>query len=338
MSSSFAQSRTVPTVRTEKLTKRYGDFTALDGLSLELAPGQILGLIGHNGAGKSTTIRILVGQTRASSGSAYIAGCDCQRDFRQIKRVVGYMPDVFGAYDNMRVHEYLDFFGACFGISRRTRGNRVAEVLEITGSAVWRDRFVESLSHGMKQRVAVARTLMHDPDVLILDEPANGLDPQARVEMRTLLRDLADQGKTLIVSSHILSELARICDVAAILARGRLRAFGTVDQILQQLKQRRMFEAQFASEGSIESARQHIVQWLGADADVSAAPGERVVRFYTTFTDQQVGGLLERLVEARAGIQQFREIEADLEEAFMSISDEPQATSASPEADASCSA
>ncbi|HEX6987376.1 MAG TPA: ABC transporter ATP-binding protein, partial [Planctomycetaceae bacterium] len=189
------------------LTKKYGDFTALDSLSLTVERGTILGLIGPNGAGKTTAIKILVGLAKPTSGSARIAGVDCVRDARKIKRTVGYLPDKFGPYENMRVHEYLDFFGAAFGIPRRARAARIEQVLDETGTAWMRDRYVESLSHGMQQRVGVARTLLHDPAVLILDEPANGLDPQARVEMRDLLLRLAAAGKTLIVTSHILPEL-----------------------------------------------------------------------------------------------------------------------------------
>ena len=213
-------------VQTAKLTKKYGDFTALDELTIEVRRGQILGFIGPNGAGKTTTIKILVGQARHTSGTASIAGADCVQDSRRIKQLVGYMPDTFGAYDNMPVHEYLDFFGAAFRIPRTDRMLRVPEVMETAGATHMRDRYVESLSHGMKQRVAIARTLLHDPEVLILDEPANGLDPQARIEMRDLLLRLAEMGKTLIVTSHILPELSRICDQVAIITHGRLRAFG----------------------------------------------------------------------------------------------------------------
>ena len=177
-----------PVLETRDLTKTYGDFTALDRLSIELHRGQILGLIGANGAGKTTTIRILVGQSRPTSGSAHINGIDCTGDAVRLKRTVGYMPDVFGGYDNIRVSEYLDFFAAAFGIPRKNCAGRLGEVMEMSGVTSLKDGFLESLSHGMKQRVAIARTLVHDPELIILDEPANGLDPQARIEMRRLFR------------------------------------------------------------------------------------------------------------------------------------------------------
>src|SRR4051812_20680323 len=165
---------------------------------MSVSRGQILGFIGPNGAGKTTTIKILVGLARPTSGTATVAGVDCAAEPRRIKRLIGFMPDTFGSYDNMRVAEYLDFFGAAFGIRRRERAKRVDEVLALVNAVHYKDLYVESLSHGMRQRVAVARTLLHDPEVLILDEPTNGLDPHARIEMRQLLTDLAARGKTLI--------------------------------------------------------------------------------------------------------------------------------------------
>ena len=165
------------------------------------------------------------------------------------------MPDTFGSYDNMRVGEYLDFFGAAFGIPRRERAQRIGEVLDMAGAGSFRDLYVEALSHGMKQRVAIARTLLHDPEVLILDEPANGLDPQARIEMRQLLLDLADRGKTLLVTSHILPELARICHRVAIITRGRLRAFGTLEEITRQLSQLRPMEVLLTRAEQIDARR-----------------------------------------------------------------------------------
>ena len=224
------------------LTKNYGELTALDQLSLTVDRGQILGLIGPNGAGKTTAIKILVGLARPTSGSATIAGCDCVRQPKKIKRLVGYMPDLFGSYDNMRVWEYLDFFGAAFGIRRSRRSQRIEEVMEMTGSSYMRDRYVESLSHGMKQRVGIARTLLHDPSVLILDEPANGLDPEARIEMRQILLRLAELGKTLIVTSHILPELSRICHRVAILNRGKLLTVGSLSEIMRSVSERRTME------------------------------------------------------------------------------------------------
>uniref|UniRef100_UPI003561E999 ABC transporter ATP-binding protein n=1 Tax=Stieleria sp. TaxID=2795976 RepID=UPI003561E999 len=241
-----------PIIETVDLTKRYDEFTALDSLSITVHSGQILGFIGPNGAGKTTTIRILVGLLKPTSGTARIAGADCLTESRKIKRLVGYMPDDFGKYSNMRVGEYLDFFGAAYGIGRRKRIVRIDEVLEIAGATYMKDLFVDALSRGMQQRVAIARTLMHDPQVMILDEPANGLDPQARIDMRTMLLRLAEMGKTLIVTSHILPELARVCDIVAMITKGRLRAFGTLDEIMRDIQQRRTFEIQLVDHDQVD--------------------------------------------------------------------------------------
>lgn len=309
-----------PVVVIEHLTKRYGDFTALDDLTLTLSAGQILGLIGPNGAGKTTAIKILVGLSRPTSGTARIGDADCVADARRIKHLVGYMPDRFGSYDNMRVREYLDFFGAAFGIPRRKRIARIDEVMETTGTTYMRDRFVESLSHGMQQRVGVARTMLHDPQVLILDEPANGLDPQARIEMRDLLIRLAKLGKTLIVTSHILSELSRICDQVAIVTHGKLRAFGTVEEIGRMVTQRRMIEAQLISVEQIAAASEIVRRAIEADAELIASPEESAIRFRTALTEAQLGDLLAELVRGGIRVTQFRELQTDLEEAFLSFS------------------
>ena len=313
-----------PVVVTHELTKRYGEFTALDSLSFMLDRGQILGFIGPNGAGKTTTIKILVGLMRPTSGSASIAGADCVRDARRIKRLVGFMPDTFGSYDNMRVRGYLDFFGAAFGIGRRERTRRIDEVLDTTGSTYMRDRYVESLSHGMKQRIGVARTLLHDPDVLILDEPANGLDPQARIEMRELLLKLADMGKTLIVTSHILPELSRICNVVAIMTKGTLRAFGTLDQIMQAIRQRRTFEVQLVEAAKAPEVASAVMRGLdeSEQRSVAAHDAEAVVRFQTSRSDADLADLLGGLVRANLGVAQFREVPTDLEDAFLTVTRE----------------
>ncbi len=317
-----------PVLRLENLTKRYGTFTALDGVSLSLKAGQILGLIGPNGAGKTTTIKILVGLIKPTSGSATIAGVDCVSDSEQIKRLVGYMPDKFGSYDNMRVREYLDFFGAAFSIPTGIRAKRIAEVMDMTGTTYMKDRFVESLSHGMQQRVGLTRTLLHDPKVLILDEPVNGLDPQARIEMRDLLIELARQGKTLVVTSHILPELARICQQVAIVTHGKLRAFGTVEEIGRQVSQKRTIEVQLLSSEEVAGTANVIRKYLEPAAEVTEAITEAVVRFRTAKSERELGILLKQLIQSDANVTQFREVQTDLEEAFISFT-RPQEDSAS---------
>lgn len=320
-----------PVVEVRGLGKRYGEFVALEGLDLTVSRGQILGFIGPNGAGKTTTIKILVGLAKPTSGSAKIAGADCVRDARRIKRLVGYMPDGFGSYDNMRVREYLDFFGAAFGIPRRERSRRIAEVLEVTNSGYMQDRFVESLSHGMQQRVGIARTLLHDPEVLIFDEPANGLDPQARIEMRELLLRLAASGKTLIVTSHILPELSRICDQVAIITRGRLRASGSLQEIMRKLNQRRTMEVHLAPGGDLAAAEREVRQRAADPETVTASPSEMLVRFQTTRTDEELSQVLAGLVGAGVRISQFRELQTDLEDAFMSVLREDESNDAAGE-------
>jgi ABC-2 type transport system ATP-binding protein len=319
-----------PVVEIVNLTKRYGEFTALDQLSISVDAGQILGFIGPNGAGKTTTIRILVGLLRPTSGTASIAGADCVRQARKIKRLVGYMPDVFGSYDNMRVAEYLDFFAATYGIRGARRQQRIDEVLRTTNATHMRDLYVESLSHGMKQRIGIARTLLHDPQVLILDEPANGLDPQARIDMRFILLQLAEMGKTLIVTSHILPELARICDTVAIITHGQLRAFGTQTEIMRQIKQKRTFEVHCVEKEQVQKVQQVISQALGEEggAAVTASATEAIVRFDTAQSDQELASVLARLLDQRLAIVQFREVATDLEDAFLSVTrtaDQPAA-------------
>jgi len=307
-----------PVVEIHDLSKHYGEFVALDHLSLTLNRGSILGFIGPNGAGKTTTIRILVGLSRPTSGVAKIAGMDCVRDLAKVRRLVGYMPDKFGSYDNMRVREYLDFFGAAFGIPRAVRRNRIAEVLELTNSTWMQDRYVESLSHGMQQRVGIARTLLHKPEVLILDEPANGLDPEARIEMRNILLRLASEGKTLIVTSHILPELSRICDKVAIVAGGKLRAFGTLQEVTRELSQLRTMEIQFLSATGLTQIGDKLRKILEPTAEVTVSETEFIIRCRTSASDETMADVLRQLIVAGDKVAQFREVAGDLEEAFVS--------------------
>lgn len=315
-----------PVVQTENLTKRYGDFCALDNLSIHVDRGQILGFIGPNGAGKTTTIKILVGLSKPTSGTASIAGVSCSDNAAKIKRLVGYMPDKFGSYDNMRVREYLDFFGAIFGLAGKARAKRIDEVMEITNVTYMQDKFVESLSHGMQQRVGIARTLLHDPEMMILDEPANGLDPKARIEMREILLRLAAEGKTLIVTSHILPELARICDTIAIITGGKLRAFGQLDDVMQDLCPLRNYEVQLVQDGDIDNASRVLKESLG-EVEISVSKQERTLRFPTADSEQALATMLNSLVTNGIQVAQYREVASDLEDAFLSVASSDAKTS-----------
>jgi ABC-2 type transport system ATP-binding protein len=307
-------------VETKNLSKRYGEFRALDDLTIHVDRGHILGFIGPNGAGKTTTIKILVGLSRPTSGSAFIAGVNCSENASRIKRLVGYMPDRFGSYDNMRVHEYLDFFGAIFGIARRDRRKRIADVMEITDTSYMQDKYVESLSHGMQQRVGIARTLLHDPEVLILDEPANGLDPKARIEMRQLLLRLSAEGKTLIVTSHILPELARICSTVAFITGGKLRAFGALEDVMRQLCPLRSYEVQLVNSDQIDVASEMLGTCLRENEPLTVSRNENILRFPTIRVESELAEILSKLTD-RVAVAQFREVASDLEDAFLSVAD-----------------
>ena len=222
-------------IEIKNLTKYYGNLTALDDLNLNIDEGEIFGFIGPNGAGKTTTMRILVTLLEPSKGSAFIDGLNVMKEGKKVRRIVGYMPDFMGVYDDLKVFEYLEFFAAAFGIERHRRKSIVEGVLELTDLQSKRAATVDSLSRGMQQRLGLARVLIHDPKVLILDEPASGLDPRARIEMRELLRELKRMGKTIMISSHILSELEEICDCIGIIERGRLVFSGTMDEIRPRL-------------------------------------------------------------------------------------------------------
>ena len=222
-------------IATVDLTKRYGRTLALDRLNLEVAPATIYGFIGPNGAGKTTTLRMLAGLLEPSSGEVRLMGQPLDRDGHAAQRLVGYMPDFFGVYDDLRVWEYLDFFARCYGLPAAKRRSTVDGLLDLVDLAPKRNAFVQSLSRGMQQRLCLAHALVHDPPILLLDEPASGLDPRARIELRELLRTLRDMGKTIILSSHILNELADVCTAFGIMNQGQLVASGTFDDVKRQL-------------------------------------------------------------------------------------------------------
>jgi ABC-2 type transport system ATP-binding protein len=226
----------VAMIETINLTKRYGDLAALDNLNLSIQDGDCFGFIGPNGAGKTTTIKILATLLKPSSGQAQIAGLTVGYQNRQIRPLIGYVPDFMGAYEDMVVYEYLEFFAAAYNINGQQRKKVVGDVLELTDLGYKQTAEVNSLSRGMQQRLSIARVLLHDPKVLLMDEPASGLDPRARIEIRELLKELKRMGKTILISSHILHELAELCNVVGIIEQGKLLFHGSVDDVLKRAK------------------------------------------------------------------------------------------------------
>ena len=223
-------------IETINLTKRYGELVALDALNLAIEPGDCFGFIGPNGAGKSTTIKILATLLKPSSGQAMVDGLTVGYQNRQIRPIIGYVPDFMGAYEDMVVTEYLEFFAACYNINGPQRRKVVGDVLDLTDLNYKATAEVNSLSRGMQQRLSIARVLLHDPKVLLMDEPASGLDPRARIEIRELLKELKRMGKTIIISSHILPELGDLCNTVGIIERGKLLFSGTVQQAMQRAR------------------------------------------------------------------------------------------------------
>jgi len=282
-------------VRTVALTKRYGNLLAVDGLDLEVPKGSVFGLIGPNGAGKSTTFAILASIVSPTAGTAEVVGFDPATDARGVRRHLGYMPDVLGVYDNLRVDEYLEFFAAAHELRRSSWPGLVDGLLELVGLEVKREAMVESLSRGMKQRLALARALVHDPEVLVLDEPASGLDPRARVELRTLLGELRAMGKTVVISSHILTEMEEMCTHVAIMEAGKLLAAGEPAEIGDRLR----------------GGHQVVVRLAGGE-----------VQRYTVTGEAEQRDLLYRLiVEEGLPVVEFREEGAGLEQLFMDVTE-----------------
>ena len=303
-----------PAVRTEGLTKRYGSFTAVDRLNLEIHDGVLFGFIGPNGAGKSTTIRMLCGLLRPTSGHAYVKGIDVVRHPREAKRLIGYLPEIFGMYDRMRVWEYLDFFGAAYRIPKRKRRARIAHVLDLTGTAYMRDYFVGTLSKGMRQRIGIAKTLVHDPALLFLDEPMGGLDPIARIEMRELFQKLKALGKTILISSHILPELASVCDEVGIIEKAKLLAIGPIKDILAEIRQTRRVQIEMLGRAD-EAAG--LLKKVKAISRVKVV--QNLVQFEFQGSDATAAKLLHLLHNRKFDVCWMNEVETDLEEVFIHV-------------------
>ena len=288
--------------------------TAVKGVEFSLSPGDVFGFIGSNGAGKTTTIRMLATLLEPTSGTATLNGKDVRRDPIAVRRMIGYMPDFFGLYDDVKVWEYLDFFAALYEVPVRQRASTIGVVLEMTDLSHKRDAFVQSLSRGMQQRLCLARCLVHDPALLLLDEPASGLDPRARAELKELLLDLGRLGKIVVVSSHILPELADFCNTVGIIERGEMLAFGSVDDIVRDLHPTRALEARLLRDaGAAAEIVRRLPGVLGSHAD-----GERLRIEFSGDADAQAE-IARALVQGGHGLLAFREEQADLEDVFLKL-------------------
>jgi ABC-2 type transport system ATP-binding protein len=318
----------IPVIETRGLVKRYDGELAVAGVDLVVGPGEIYGLVGPNGAGKTTIMRILATLLAPTGGQALVCGIDVSADPTEVRRRIGYMPDFYGIYDDLRVSEYLDFFARCYGVPAARRAGMIGELLEIVGLADKRDAYVESLSRGMRQRLCLAHTLVHDPQLLILDEPASGLDPRARVEMREILRELRTMGKTILVSSHILTEVGELCTSVGIIDRGRLLRSGQIAEIERSLRATALLRINVISDS--EAA----IAWLGTDprvGDVLAVSSEAPITTLEVPFDgpaDEQAALLRSMIEAGHTVSGFSQATSDLEEIFLKVTGHDEETAA----------
>lgn len=296
----------------QNVTKYYGPLKAVDDLTFHVPEGEIFGFIGPNGAGKTTTIRMLATLLTPTEGTVKIAGIDPERDPRAVRRVIGYMPDSFGVYPDLAVWEYLDFFAAAYQVAPERKASLIDDVLELTDLTLKKMELVESLSRGMKQRLCLAKTLLHDPKLLLLDEPASGLDPRARIEIRELLKELKKMKKTILISSHILPELADFCTSIGIIERGKLVAAGSINEIQAKLQSSRTFR--LTSLDPLDAVARFL-QTAGIEPEIV----DGYLQFSSNHNEEQSSALLTSLIQQNFRITSFQPVTANLEDLFMQI-------------------
>src|SRR3954471_8211411 len=301
-------------IELRNFTKVYGEFVAVSNLNLKIAAGEMFGFIGPNGAGKSTTIRFLTTLLKASHGEGIVNGHSVTRDPLGVRRSVGYMPDNFGVYDGMKVWEFLDFFAVAYQIPRTRRKQVIGDVLELLDLSHKRDDFVNGLSRGMKQRLCLAKTLVHDPPVLILDEPSSGLDPRARLEVKALLKELRRMGKTILISSHILSELADCCTSIGIIERGQLLMTGPIDEVYRRIHRNRIVEIKFV-EGM--DAGLSIIRSMPEMRGIEIEDHRVTVELEAD--DAKVCSLLDERAKQGVRVRSFNDKDPTLEDVFMLV-------------------
>ncbi len=304
----------------ENLTKQYGKFLALDHLNLHIDKGEIYGFVGPNGAGKTTTMRIVCGLLKATGGSVIVDGIDAIRQPDDIKRKVGYVPDFFGVYDNLKVMEYMEFYGSMYGMERREIADISEGLLELVNLSDKKDAFVDALSRGMKQRLCVARALIHNPDLLVLDEPNSGLDPRARFEMKEVLKNLRSMGKTILISSHILPELSELCTSVGIMEHGRLVTSGKVDEIIDASQGNQPIHMKVVYAETEEPLDQYVATVLKEQPfveKVSFTDDEVLIHFRGD--DLEAARLLNKLFDHHIMISHYYREKENLESLFLEI-------------------
>ena len=296
------------------LTKKYGAFTAVRQLSLHIPEGDLFGFVGPNGAGKTTTIRMVCGLLRATSGSIKIGNVKGAVGSKEMKRMIGYVPDFFGVYDNLKVREYMDMYGSMYGMYPRETAKLADDLLELVNLSDKKEVYVDTLSRGMKQRLCVARALLHNPKLLLLDEPSSGLDPRARVEMKELLKNLHSMGKTILISSHILSELSEMCTSIGIMNHGQLITAGRIEEIMYQLSGGKRIHIQISSE--METAVRILKEHAGV---VLESVMENEVIITNSGTDEEISALIGALLQNKVILTGFYKEEGNLESLFMQL-------------------
>ena len=308
-----------PIIVINNLVKKYGKLTAVQNLTLQVEQGAIFGFVGPNGAGKTSTMRILTTLMSPTSGEAFVAGNSVTKNPRGVRRAIGYMPDFFGVYDDMTVWEYIDFFGACYEVPVAQRASVNKDLLELVDLTSRKDDRVEALSRGMKQRLGLARTLAHDPQVLILYEPASGLDPRARIEIRELLVELAHMGKTIFFSTHILADVAEICTHVGIVEAGKLVASGNLEEMQRRLMPHRRIHVTVLDK--VEEARKMLVEVDGVRTveveHQGALPGRHQLVIEYNGADKEVSAILSTLIKKKIPVIHFSEDVRDMEAVFM---------------------
>lgn len=297
----------------ENLVKKYGKFTAVDNLSLRIEEGQIYGFVGSNGAGKTTTMRIISGLLKATSGNILVDGVNIEKNPRSVKKKIGYMPDFFGVYDDLKVSEYMKFYSGLYGI-HMGKEKIIEQLLELVNLSDKKDTYVDSLSRGMKQRLCLARSLIHDPRMLILDEPASGLDPRARVEMKEILKELKDMGKTVLISSHILHELSEICTAIGIIDNGKMVISGSVDKIMEKLSHARRIRVKVL--GDINPA----VKILKEQPEIGMiTTGNDYIEAGFNGSGSVLAEILKNMIQNGISVTSFAETGDNLESIFMHL-------------------